>query len=49
MRDIREATTGLRMEMTGMDGTLVPEAGQATYSRNQIEKALADLPVYGER
>lgn len=49
MRDIREATTGLRMEMTGMDGTLVPEAGQATYSRNQIEEALADLPVYGER
>lgn len=32
-----------------MDGTLVPEAGQATYSRNPIEEALADLPVYGER
>lgn len=46
MKEIREAKTGLRAEMTGMDGRLVPDSEQATYRREQIEKAVANVPIY---
>ena len=46
MREIREAKTGLRAEMTGMDTTLVPDPVQATYASEQIQEAVEKTPIY---
>ena len=46
MREIKAARTGLRAEMTGMDSRLVPSSDQATYGPDQIEAAVANVPIY---
>ena len=48
MREIREAETGLRAEMTGMDSTLVPDSVQTTYRSAQIAEAVDNVPIYRE-
>jgi hypothetical protein len=48
MREIKAARTGLRAEMTGMDSRLVPSSDQATYGPDQIEAAVANVPIYRE-
>ncbi len=48
MCEIREAKTGLRAEITGMDATLVPDPVQATYASEQIAEAVEKTPIYRE-
>ena len=48
MREIREAKTGLRAEMTGMDSELVPDPVQATYAKEQIAEAVNRVLIYRE-
>jgi hypothetical protein len=48
MQEIKAAKTGLRADMTGMDSTLVPDSDQAKYSKDQVEAAVANVPIYRE-
>ncbi len=48
MQEIKGAKTSLRAEMTGMDSTLVPDSDQAIYTKDQIEEAVANVPIYRE-
>ena len=46
LREIREAKTGLRVEMTGMDTRFVPDPVQATYDNAQLLEAVENVPIY---
>jgi hypothetical protein len=48
MQEIKAAKSSLRAEMTGMDSTLVEDSDQAKYSKDQIEAAVANVPIYRE-